>query len=221
MGILDWFLNKEKTFLSQLPDRIWLSSDGMKARFAEALSDPPSDKSLTLVVAHFPSTFETARASLHGRVDFSEVNQPDDWAAASRPSPERPVPVVLIRAPVLLRIGLPTLHPDVGSLRIFVFGRHFLREKDDAIAAFAERFAKTGQIGFHLSLDDQILRIFVNDSMLKFLRQSAGSEPWIESAMVSKSVQKAQEQIRADKIVAQSDADSPEEWLAKNSFPRG
>lgn len=217
MSVLGWLFGS-KRYLSQLPDRVWLSHEGLRQGFPNVLKDASERKSLTVVTTHFPSLLADAGEFLRGRIDFVEVKYAEQWAAACKPAAPGAAPVVLIPAELLRGVGLPTLPAGLEFVRIFVCGRHFLREKDDAIADFGERFAHAGEIAFHVSLDDPLLRVYLADAVRSLLRTTAGAgeEPWIESSMVSRSIHKAQNTLQS-KFISRHDAASPEEWLAKNT----
>lgn len=214
MGLFDWIFGQPR-FLTCLPDRVWMSRADMWRQLPAVLSDNAGQDELTIVAAHFQKTLIELRDILRDRAVFQEVTQPGEWLTAIKPTPACRAPVVLVPAELLHRIGLPVLPSGLNAVRIFVCTRHFLREKDDAIESFGERFAQRGQIGFHVSLDDPLLKIFVTETVKKFLQNSARGTPWLESGMVSNSIRKAQARIQA-RMISQQNADSPEEWLAKN-----
>jgi hypothetical protein len=212
MGFFDW-LTGEKRLLKRLPDRVWMSSSDMQRQFAQTIQPLAGKSALTLVATHFQKSLEELRGTLGGPGGKAqEITHPGEWSTAIR----SPRPVLLLRADLLQRVGLPALPGSLDFVNIIVYGRHPLREKDDEIATFGERFEKPGQITFHTAIDDPLLRIFVTDTVKNFLQSSAkGSDPWLESAMVSRSIEKAQARIR-EKQIGNQNAESIEDWLAKN-----
>lgn len=215
MGFFNWIFGGEDRLLSQLPDRVWMSRADMYREFPNELQPSSGERCLRLLVTHFPRTRDQIRETLHSTLDFREVKSPGEWSSASRPTADCPAPIVLLSADLIQGIGLPTLPTGLEMLKIFICERHFLREKDDAIVAFGERFACPGQITFHVTLDDPLLRVFASESVIAFLRSSAGDKPWLESKMVSKSIKKAQCRLQA-RMISNESADGPQEWLAKN-----
>ncbi len=214
MGLFSWAFGGQKRFLNQKPDRVWLTRQDLWSLIPSMLQEPSPQKFLTLVVTHFPSSHRDICAGFR-QADTLKVEQPSDWWAAFQAAGNNPSPIFLVPASVLKSVDRLSLPRGLDALRIVVCERHFLRERDDAIAAFGERFSVPGEIGFHLSLDDILLRLFVTDTIQNFLHANAGDSPWIESTMVSRSLVRAQAKFE-EKVVSRVDTDSPEEWVAKN-----
>ena len=219
MSIFDWF-SGPKRFLKQVPERVWFSNEDRKRLFPNEFRNDRAGNTLTIVTAHFDKAVNEICEVLGVSVAYTRVNEPYEWSAAIKPSDANPTPIVIVRAGVLQKVGMPTLPAGLESVRILVYERHLLREKDDEIEAFGERFLKPGEIWFHMSLDDALLKIFAKDWMKDFLRSSAkGGNPWLDSRMITKSIEKAQARMQ-ERAISQKDAESAEEWLKKNVPPK-
>ena len=211
MALLEWLFGPHRN-LKCAPDRIWYSRAEMRAGFAEIVR--PDLNALTIIVTHFPSLLAEIRESLQGRIEFTEISHPSELVMSSRQPSQHP-PVALATSSILAGIGCPTLPTGLNRVQIVVYMRHLLSEKDEAIENFGEKFACPGEIGFNVSLDDPLLQLFAKDWVKEFLRNNANGSHWLESAMVAKSLKKAQARILA-RAVSRYDTDSPEEWLKKN-----
>ena len=215
MGLFDSLFGP-KRFLKRLPDRVWYSRADMQREFPTVFAAPAGKRALTIVVTHFQSIIEELRTVLRERVNVQEVVELSDWAAAIKPTPECPDPIVLVRGDMLQRVGASMLPEGLDYVRIIVYTRHFLAEYDTEIETFGEGFGAPGEIGFHVSLDDELLRPFVTESLRNLLKSaSPDGGPWLESSMISRSLQKAQQKLGKD-VVSQRSADSPQQWLEKN-----
>ena len=95
---------------------------------------------------------------------------------------------------VALSGALPVdLKPTSGaSVDILVYGRNDVRAADEAVVRFADALGPNAHIGFHLSLEDPLLRTLVGS--LKPLLEKLGmheDEP-ISHAMVTRAIENAQ-----------------------------
>jgi hypothetical protein len=214
------FFSGGPSLLKVKPDRVWLSNADRCRGFASAAQDPSEERELSVVVAHFPSTIRESAEALAGALQVVGVESLNELRAAVK-APGSPPPVIIIPVKALtglaiLALGLPALTSSFTQVRISVWGRHFLREYDDLVIAFGKNLAVPAKVAFHLTLDDELLRIFVNESVMSFLRGSAGANPWIESKMVSKSFAKAQARM-LERTHSRLEAESPAEWLSRNT----
>jgi hypothetical protein len=99
---------------------------------------------------------------------------------------------------------------DAG-LEIVVAERHPLREHDERVVAWAD--AAAGSIVFHVSLEDPPLSSFVGDSLRPLLdRLGASPDAPLEHALISRSIEKAQERVKREARV-DLPADTAEGWM--------
>lgn len=106
---------------------------------------------------------------------------------------------------------------DVGqhdpNLAILVAERHPSRAHDERICSWADTAA--GSIAFVVALDDVVLSPFVGSMRSLFEKLGVDESQPIESAMVSRSIQSAQEKL-AKNATGDLPADSAEAWLRAN-----
>jgi preprotein translocase subunit SecA len=113
------------------------------------------------------------------------------------------------------RLGTPPPSRN-QQLRVVVAERHPLREHDERVAAWAD--AAAGSVVFHVSLEDPLLAAFASDS-LKPLLERLGLTPDapVEHGIVSRSIRRAQEQIRK-RCTSDLPANSAESWMQANGL---
>jgi hypothetical protein len=98
-----------------------------------------------------------------------------------------------------------------ATLAVVVAERHPLREHDERVVAWAD--AAAGSVVFHVSLEDPPISSFVGDSVRPLLeRLGASPEAPLEHALVSRSIEKAQERVKREARV-DLPADSAEGWM--------
>ena len=85
---------------------------------------------------------------------------------------------------------------EAGGLHIFATERHESRRIDNQLRGRAGRQGDPGLSRFYLSMDDNLLRIFVTPRMKEFM-QSLGVEPGeaLEHRLVSRSIERAQRRV--------------------------
>lgn len=141
------------------------------------------------VIAHFPETRRTLQALARERGQGLEVRLAAGLAPPLSPKPE---------------------------LLVVVAERHPLREHDQRVAAWAD--AAAGRIGFHVSLEDPLLAVFVGEQLRPLLEKlGMTADAPLESGMVSRSIEKAQERVKRQ-ATTDLPADSAEGWLQANGI---
>jgi preprotein translocase subunit SecA len=117
---------------------------------------------------------------------------------------------------VVLSAGLVPPPAPEPALRVVVAERHLLREHDDRVAAWAD--AAAGSLGFYISFDDPVIASFLDDeAKALFQKLGLGPDEPIESALVGRAIERAQDRIR--KAVANDlPADSAEGWMRANGL---
>jgi preprotein translocase subunit SecA len=93
---------------------------------------------------------------------------------------------------------------EAGGLHIVGTERHESRRVDNQLRGRAGRQGDPGASNFYLSLEDDLLRIFVAKEWVSTLLQKMGMEEGvpIESKMISRRIEKAQEQVEAQNFEA-------------------
>lgn len=108
-----------------------------------------------------------------------------------------------------------------SSAEFFLLGRHPLRSRDAAVEAALEAHSRAHRLRVYLSLDEGLLKAFDRDGSIKKLCESLGVDPMepIESPMVSRSIENAQERI-AKKATGDAPAETFEAWISQNAAGR-
>ncbi|MBI1917591.1 MAG: hypothetical protein HYS12_23095 [Planctomycetes bacterium] len=212
MGLFDWFRRKRSVVLS---DTIWLTKAAKLDGLREAIRDRIEQEAV-VVAAHFPASLREVRTHLEtAGVSVQLVEGRDagrqllEWG--------RPGAVVAALVETLAGISPPNAAAtEPLPVTIFVAERHLLRAKDDALPPFAEHLTPPGRIGFHLSLEDPLLRPFTGTRLADTLRGLGMQEnDAIESRMVARRIGAIQKKI-ARMGVLDRPADSAEEWMRLN-----
>jgi len=84
---------------------------------------------------------------------------------------------------------------DKGGLYIIGTERHESRRIDNQLRGRSGRQGDPGGSRFYLSLEDDLMRVFANDTMKSLMQKSLGEEEAIESKLVSRSLEKAQKRV--------------------------
>lgn len=224
MGLFDWLRAKPRDAVAESEDIIWLSLEAKFRGLSGAVEDRLRAARLVLVAAHFQETLLALRAELDGRglayavlddsrlaaavvrqagadsaahllLALAETLQPDHQAVGGMPNP------VLSTAP---------------EVEIIVAERHFLRERDEAIVAFASALDCRARVTFHASLRDPLLRAFAGEWVENVLgRLGAKEDEPILSKLVGRRLRAAQGKF-SHRTISDRPAPSAQEWLALN-----
>ncbi|MDE7111439.1 MAG: preprotein translocase subunit SecA [Muribaculaceae bacterium] len=93
-------------------------------------------------------------------------------------------------------IKLPEGVKDAGGLAIIGTERHESRRVDRQLRGRAGRQGDPGSSVFFVSFEDQLMRMFASDSVMKTLdRLGFKEDEMLESSMVNKSIEKAQKRV--------------------------
>jgi len=84
---------------------------------------------------------------------------------------------------------------DAGGLHIIGTERHESRRIDNQLRGRAGRQGDAGSSRFYLSLDDNLMRIFVSERIKGFMQAMDSDGGVIESRMVSNAIEKAQKKV--------------------------
>lgn len=196
MGFFDWF-RREKRHLELRDDMIWLSRDAKLKGIAKAVEacfaepEPPVE---VLLVAHFEDT----------------LGMLEPLVSSVRP------------ARVALAVDLDRIQAALGPLSdeqrldAIVAERHPLSRHDEGVLEFCRELPCRCRVGFHMSLDDPLLKVFAGDWVEGVLQQLGmrEDEP-LESHLVTRRIRAAQRKIER---LAATDlrAPSAEEWMELN-----
>jgi len=216
MGLFGWFRRKPSVVL--LNDKIWLTTAAKLNGVREAIRERVGQDAVVVVAAHFPASLREVRKHL-------ETTGLSVSLAEGRDAGKQLFELVrrgdsrIVAALVETLAGLTPPEAVGGEpfrVRFVVGERHLLRTKDDAFLPFAERLTPPGRIGFHLSLEDPVLRLFAGDWVGDVLRRLGMQESdAVESRMIARRIRAAQNKI-AKLAVLDRPADSAEEWVRLN-----
>jgi len=93
-------------------------------------------------------------------------------------------------------IKLAPAVPEAGGLFVLGTERHESRRIDNQLRGRSGRQGDPGESRFYLSLEDELMKLFAGDFMLKMLQRLGMQEDEpIEHSMVSKSVERAQKKV--------------------------
>lgn len=225
MGLFDWFSKKSSPDVEQLGDALWMANEGKLHGIARLVSEALEAREDVLLVGHFQVTLAKVSKFLNdngiqceprvGRVQTRDL-------ASLFGKDGTPVPAVLSRNLPRPSSGMQVDNADSEGrrIRIIVVERHGLREHDDLIAEFGKHFDGRSSVQFCLSLEDPLLKTFVNNWMRSMMEKMGMEDPneRIQSEMVSRRVEETQNKI--NKVLRNKDtrhvrANSAEEWFTE------
>ena len=199
MGLFDFlFGNKTPSSVQVANDRIWISQQAKLNGLAKELAERPNVESVAvLLIGHFANTVE----QLSGIAADYKGGVPVMATLAEKVSPD-----------IANKLNLN----ESDVIELIVAERHPLRSVDEALLQFAEELPCRCRISHHLALDDPLLLVFFGEWVRGMLTNLGLSEDAaIESKMVSRRVQQAQQKLEAT-AVGNLEAESAEEWIKKN-----
>src|SRR5687768_1887169 len=223
MGLFDWLRSKPRDAVTRGDDAIWLTPQARQRGLCRAMGTHLQSAPVVVVAAHFAESLETVRGDVeaHGWA-YAELDDGRRAAAIVRQAAADPQPHLLLALAENLTAdpqsgGLPEHPPSVASpAEVIVAERHFLRERDEAILAFAAGLGCPARVTFHLSLRDPLLRLFAGEWMESVLgRLGAKEAEPVVSNLVSRRLRGAQDKF-AHLAATEHRAASAEEWLTLN-----
>jgi len=94
---------------------------------------------------------------------------------------------------IALSGSLPTDHGAAKApVEILVYGRHASRAADDAISRFADQLGAQTTIAFHLSLEDALLKPFVDSSMPLMEKLGIHEHEALSHAFITRAIRNCQ-----------------------------
>ena len=195
--MLGWLTGKTRS--AKASYLVWLTE---KAKFngieASLRTSFERDEAVILVV-HFDETASVLGAALEGmEVKWAAVkggHVTREIVSASRKGRR----VVIVRGSALDERNIEPVTADSNSrVRIAVVELHPTDEDANRCAALADALPWEATVEQHTSLEDPVLRLFVNDQTKKMLRTLGLNEQTpIEHSLVDKSVSRVQAKVRA------------------------
>ncbi len=199
MGLFSFlFGNNSNSPIQVVNDRIWISQQAkFKGLAKELVERPNKDSVAVLLIGHFANTVE----QLSGIAGEYMGGIPVMATLADKASPE-----------IASKLNLGK--NDI--IELIVAERHPLRSVDEKLSQFAEEFPCRCRMSHHLALDDPLLQIYFGEWVRGMLTKLGLSEDEaIESKMVSRRVQQAQQKL-ATTAIGNLEAESAEDWIKKN-----
>jgi hypothetical protein len=171
---------------------------------------------------HFTDTFTSLQVELETwQVEYEIVTQPIDPNQLERTG---------LLSASKIKIVLADLIPEVGdelllepnhdhAIAMIVVERHPHKKYDDQLEAFARSLPVKVEFGHYLSLDDDVIRLVINETSIKILKQLGMNEhELIASSMVTRRLNKMLQRV-AETFRSDEPADSARQWLEINRMP--
>ena len=194
MDLYTWLMSKIYG-IETVENRIWLSKaikyEGIYNEIAEEIANP-NGSSMIFVVAHFEDCLEQLRITL-------DKFDPD-------------------RVKITYASDLVQSSSEHDHTLFLIAERHPFYSHDDRVLQFSKNQPGPCRLRYHLSLEDVIMKRFVNERTNKILSMLGmeKNKP-IQSGMVDYRLGKELKKI-AKKMRSDLPARSAEEWLEKNTL---
>lgn len=218
MGLLDW-INKRKHLFTRYDDAFALNRSALWRSLQQTVTDPQhAAKSIWLVV-HFVDTFTSLQAELESwRVDYEVVTQPIDPNHLERSGLLSCAQIKVVLSELIPEskgaVLLDTI-PD-NQIAMIVVERHPQIKYDDQIESFARMLPVAVEMGYYLSLDDEVIRLVINETSIEILQQLGMNEhELIASRMVTRRLNIMLKRI-SENFDSDERADSAQQWLEVN-----
>lgn len=202
--------------LTRHPDSFALTRTALWNSIAKSIQLQQSLNKSVWVIAHFLDTFTDCQEMLEsGGIDYIvETEQvSEQWFHEHSKSAGHHVRLMLadMTKPILFD---PKQH-EGSSLRIAMMAveRHPFGPKDDSLAEFASSLPAKVELGYFLSLDDEIVKRMVPPQMIDLLKAMGLQEQdLISSSMVTKRLKKLIERGSRDGV-PDVGAESASQWF--------
>ena len=232
----NWF-NKKRN--RKLLDSFALLDSGKWKAIQKAVRDVESTGQATLLVTHFPSTFEWVQSNLeHAGLSYSIAPQrldrdaigsliPSGKAPHSADTPVAENSVDAHSLHLLLAAQLEFAEGETRSsplpreaadqlLSVIVCERHPVAHQDRQLQMFFESLPWKTQLGYFLSLEEPLIRAAIGENAVVVMQQLGLNEhELITSQILTRRIDRFTKKFdeRQDLL----DADSPGDWLDANS----
>ena len=219
MGILNW-LKSRKSGFKRFDDAFALNRLALWQSLRSAVqSADHTDKSIWLVV-HFTDTFGTLQDQLDlWQMDYMIVTQPVEANQLDNSGLLNTSQIKLILAELIPEAEIENvIESDTNqTIAMIVVERHPDFAHDVRLEQFARSLSVNVEFGYFLALDDETIRLVVNDTSIEILKQLGMNEhELITSNMVTRRLNATLPRI-AKSFNANKPADSAREWLEINA----
>ena len=215
MGLFDWF--KPDPRYTRFDDAFALNRPALWNAIKQTV-ESQADKPIWLV-AHFVDTFSELQGQLDlWQVDYEVVAQPIDPNRVERSGLLSESTLKLVLAELIPEVDPSLTNSGLNqTLVMMVVERHPQVTYDQRLDSFARSAPMRVEYGYFLSLEDDVVKLIVNETALKVLKQLGMNEhELITSHMVTSRMNKVLGRM-SDTFVSDRPADSAKQWLDENS----
>ena len=221
MGLFDWFKNGNARF-TRFDDAFALTRPALWRSLGNTVQSPQhANKSIWLVV-HFTDTFIELQGELDAwPVDYEVVTKPVDPNQLERSGLLSTNKIKVVLAELIPEVGSADLlkQENDSTIAMIVVERHPRMTCDKKVESFARSLPVRVEYGHFISLDDEVVRLVINDTSIKILKQLGMNEQeLIASTMVTRRLNKMLHRIEPT-YHSNKPADSAKKWLEFNRPP--
>jgi preprotein translocase subunit SecA len=199
--------------VSQIDDKVWFDEATKLAQICNEVSSAYSDGRSVLLLSHFDATLSRLSSMLRAKEiahdRFSTFN-PSELCAGIQGK-------VWIGSARAFQVTTEITSPAAGTpLNILVAEHHPLQSRDQALIDAAAKLACDGQLCFHFSIDDPVMKHFGSDT-IKALYERLGipKDECISHSLVTTAIRAAQEKIES-RVGKDVTTTSAEDWFNYN-----
>ena len=222
MGLLDW-LFKKKNF-KRAEDAFALNREILSGGLKQRITLAQTQGRATWLIVHFTDTFTEVQKWLERwRLDYEIVS-----TKLTANNLERFQPLRNESSTSQLKLILADLIPDPtgvsnslagnaeNHLAIIALERHPLIKHDDRLESFARSLPWKVEFGYFLALDDDVIKVSIDDQVIELLKQLGLGDEIISSNMVARRLETVLRR-RSDEFTGDTLCDSAVEWMEVNS----
>ncbi len=219
MRLFDWF--KSNPSCKRFDDAFALNRPALWKAIKQTIDSPLQANKPIWLVTHFLDTYSALQDQLdQWQVDYEIVSQPIDPSQLERTGLLSDSTIKLVLAQLIPESDPQYLESDYSqTLVMIVVERHPQLLHDQKIDSFAQSAPVRVEYGYFLSLEDDVVKLIVNETSLKVLKQLGMNEhELITSHMVTSRLNKVLGRM-SETFVSDHPADSAKQWLEENSKP--
>lgn len=218
MAFLNWLFSKPR--FKRFEDAFTLTRDRMWEALRESLASPEhKDKTIWLVV-HFMETFTQLQDRLESwNLEYDVVSSRLNPSEMDRKGLLNGSSIKLIISELIpqpAEIAAIVDETDTRKLALIVVERHPCWEEDKRLEDFAKSIPIMVEFGYYLALDDDVVKLAINDQTVEILKQlGLDDHELITSNMVTRRLEKVLKRLGSS-FTGSTRADSASEWLLIN-----
>ena len=199
--------------VSMIDDKVWFDETTKLQQVCNDVASARLDGGSVLLLSYFEATLSRLSALLQEKGishdQFSVLNPAELCASSSGK--------VWLGSALAFHVGQTTSPVVTGQhLEIIVAEHHPMQSRDQQVVDSAKRLACEGQLCFHFSLDDPVMRHFGSDT-IKALYERLGipKDECISHQLVTRAIRTAQEKIESQ-VGRDVPTHSAEDWFKYN-----